>query len=90
MAEKHQSVEMESKALPETNWEDVSEPGAYVEKATGDLFRFPKEAFINGGSPIIMREGAKSPRLVQVSKDPFVTVLEARHRCAQHNISPTF
>ena len=29
-------------------------------------------------------------RLVQVSKNPFVTTLEACLRCAQHNIDPNF
>jgi len=32
----------------------------------------------------------RSSRLVQVSKNPFVTTLEARLRCAQHNIDPNF
>lgn len=91
MAEKNVSVESERRSpLLECNWEDVREPGAYVEKGTGDLYRIPKEALVSGGSPIVMKESHGASRLVMISKDPFVTTLEARHRCAQHNIAPNF
>jgi hypothetical protein len=91
MTEKNSQIENETRhALPETNWEDLVEPGAYVEKTTGDLYRVPREALIKGASPIIMRESQAPARLVQVSKNPFVTALEARHRCAQHNIQANF
>ncbi len=94
MAEaKQQNVSMEPSHrfnLLEVNWEDVNEPGAYVEKGTGDLFRIPKEALVAGGSPIVMKESSGSSRLLQISRDPFVTTLEARRRCAQHNVSPNF
>src|SRR5260370_40695696 len=77
-------------ARPEVNWDELNEAGAYVESGSGDLYRVPKEAIIPGGSPIIHKESTGSARLVQVSKSPFVTTLEARLRCAQHNIAPTF
>lgn len=77
-------------SLMELSWEDISEPGAYVEKGTGDLYRIPQEALIKGASPIIMKESHGASRLVQISKDPFVTSLEAKHRCAQFNVSPNF
>jgi hypothetical protein len=72
------------------NWDELNEPGAYVERGSGDLYRVPREAIIPGGSPIIHKESTGSSRLVQVSKNPFVTTLEARLRCAQHNIDPNF
>ncbi len=88
---KIRSVEPQQQfSLPETTWEELNEPGAYVERGTGDLYRIPKEALIPGSSPIIHKESLGSSRLVQVSKNPFVTTLEARLRCAQHNISPNF
>jgi hypothetical protein len=37
-------------ALPETTWESLDEPGAYVEVGSGDLHRIPKEALIPGGA----------------------------------------
>jgi hypothetical protein len=90
-AVRNASVEPETRtALLETSWEEIAEPGAYVEKGSGDLYRVPQEALIKGGSPIIMKESRGASRLVQISKDPFVTLLEARHRCAQHNVSPNF
>jgi len=88
---KTRSVEPQSRfALPEVTWEELSDPGAYVERGTGDLYRIPKEALIPGASPIIHKESLGASRLVQVSKNPFVTTLEARLRCAQHNIEPNF
>lgn len=41
------------------------------------------EALIPGGSPLIHKESLGASRLVQVSRNPFVTTLEARLRCAQ-------
>jgi hypothetical protein len=85
------SVERQQRvSLPEVTWEDLNEPGAYVERGSGDLYRIPREALIPGGSPIIHKESSGASRLVQVSKNPFVTTLEARLRCAQHNIEPNF
>lgn len=76
--------------LPELAWEELNEPGAYVERGSGDLYRVPQEALIPGGSPIIHKESIGASRLVQVSRNPFVTTLEARLCCAQHNIEPNF
>jgi hypothetical protein len=85
------SLEPERRApLSQVNWEDVHEAGAYVEVGSGDLYRIPKEALIAGASPIVMKESHGASRLMQLSRDPFVTTLEARLRCAQHNIHPNF
>jgi hypothetical protein len=74
---KTRSVEPQQRfALSEVTWDD--------------LYRVPKEALIPGGSPIIHKESNGASRLVQVSRNPFVTTLEARLRCAQHNIEPNF
>ena len=77
-------------SLPECSWEDVKEPGAYVERGTGDLYRIPKEALFQGGSPLVHKESQGASRLVQISKDPFVTTLRARMTCAENNIQPNF
>jgi hypothetical protein len=77
-------------SLMEVSWDEVAEPGAYVERGTGDLYRIPKEALVPGASPVIIKESSGASRLVQISKNPFVTSLEARLRCAQHNIEPNF
>jgi len=68
---KTKSVEPHTRfALPEVNWDELNEPGAYVERGSGDLYRVPKEAIIPGGSPIIHKESVGSSRLVQVSDPP--------------------
>jgi len=77
-------------ALPEMDWEEVIEAGAYVERGSGDLYRIPKEALINGGALLVTKESRGASRLVQVSRDPFVTTMQARLTCCQHNIDPNF
>lgn len=76
--------------LPEVSWESLNEPGAYVERGTGDLYRIPKEALIPGASPMIRKESSGASRLVQLSPNPFVTTLEARLLACEHNIQPNF
>ena len=75
---------------PQTNWDDVREPGAYVDETTGDLYRMPQEALVAGASPIVIKESRSSTRLMLISRDPFVTTLQARLLCARHNIQPNF
>lgn len=88
---KTKSVEPQQRnALPEVSWDNLNDPGAYVERGSGDLYRVPQEALIPGGSPIIHKESNGASRLVLISRNPFVTTLEARLRCAQHNIEPNF
>jgi hypothetical protein len=36
------------------------------------------------------KESSGASRLVQVSKNPFITTLEARMLCAEHNVTPNF
>ena len=76
--------------LPEVSWEAVSEPGAYVEKGCGDLYRIPKEAPIPGASPAIVKESRGASVLIKLSDDPFVTTFKARLLSAQHNIEANF
>ena len=76
--------------LPETTWDDVHEPGAYVERGSGDLYRIPKEALIPGASPAIVKESRGASVLLKVSEDPFITTFKARLVCAQHNVEANF
>ena len=71
-------------------WNDIREPGAYVEVITGDLYRIPKEAFGGDAAPLILREGRRVSRLLRISKDPFIATLEARAICEQRNVVPGF
>ena len=76
--------------FPEINWESISEPGAYVERGSGDLYRVPKEALVPGASPSVIKESQGASVLMKVSDDPFVTTFKARLLAAQHNIEPNF
>ncbi len=76
--------------LPEVSWQDLREPGAYVEVGSGDLYRFPKESLLQGASPLVRKESAGASRLVKISDNPYITTLEARMICAAHNIPPNF
>jgi hypothetical protein len=85
------SVEPEHReGLAEFSWQDIDTPGAYVELGTGDLYRIPKEALIQGCSPLVSKESSGASRLVRVSRNPFVTTLQARLICCEHNITPNF
>ena len=51
------SVEPQKRSkLLEVTWQDINEPGAYVEVGSGDLYRIPNEALIAGSSPLIRKE----------------------------------
>lgn len=76
--------------LLEVSWPDINEPGAYVELGTGHLYRIPDEALLPGASPLVHQESNGASRLMRVSRNPFVTSLEARMICAEHNIVPNF
>jgi len=85
------SIEPRSTAwLSEIAWHDINEPGAYVEVGSGDLYSFPKEALMQGASPLVRKESAGASRLVKVSDNPYVTTFEARMICAEHNVAPNF
>jgi hypothetical protein len=85
------SVEPQQRvALPELGWQDISEAGAYVERGSGDLYRIPKEALQPGSSPLIRKESAGASRFVQLSRNPYLTTIEARMLACEHNIQPNF
>lgn len=76
-------------AFTECIWDDIHQPGTYVERGTGDLYRVPQEA-IGPASPLIKKQSLGASRLVRLSNNPFMTTLEARLLCAEINVSPNF
>jgi hypothetical protein len=76
--------------LPELTWEQIAEPGAYVEQGSGDLYRVPKEALPLGNTPTIHNKCVGASRFVRLSPNPFILTLDARMRCAAYNIQPNF
>ncbi len=69
--------------------EEIREPGAYVEIATGTLYRVPPEALSGDAAPFRNRGTAHS-QFLRLSKDPFIFLLGARLACVAHNIRPNF
>ena len=87
----NQSIEGQHRTtLREVDWAEVREPGCYVDAASGDLFRIPKEALMAAASPLVTRESRGASRLRYLSADPFMPTVNARLICAQHNIKPNF
>jgi hypothetical protein len=76
--------------LTECAWEEINQPGAYVSRDTGRLFRIPKEALGPGASPVIHQENEKGNKFVKVSDDPYVPTLKAKMAAAENNIQPNF
>jgi hypothetical protein len=74
----------------ECAWEEISQPGAYISRDTGSLFRIPKEALAPGSSPLIHQENRDAERFVKLSDDPYVTSLKARMVAAENNVQPNF
>lgn len=88
---------------PPLVWEEISEPGAYVELQTGKLYRIPPETLHSSSLPLVEQGNAVSSKLVQVnrkplagsrfvkvSKNPFIFSLGARMICVEHDIQPNF
>ena len=86
-----QSVEgARMNTLSELTWGAINEPGTYVERNSGHLYRFPREALIPGASPSVVKESNGTTILLKISDDPFITTYKARLICAQHNVEPNF
>lgn len=78
------------------SWNDIREPGAYVEISTGTLYRVPQQ----GATPLVEKHGAgplpadafppRHSQFVRVSRDPFILSLGARLICVEQDIQPRF
>jgi hypothetical protein len=73
----------------ETTWDQISEPGTYVERGTGDLYRILPEV-IGSESSFVRTQRAEEARLVKLSSDPHLTLMQARLLSAEANIEPNF
>jgi len=89
--------------LPQIAWEKINEPGAYVEVATGALYRIPRESLVGGAFPLVEKAGAgvaqpvlagaspsRDSQFVRVSGNPYIFTLGARMICVEHDIQPQF
>ena len=84
-------------------WEEINEPGAYVEISTGALYRVPREVLAGVTAPLVEKEGVSGLRpvradgrpfvlskFIRVSGDPYIFSLGARLICVEHDIQPRF
>jgi hypothetical protein len=75
-------------ALIECSRDEINQPGSYVSRENGRLFRIPKEALAPGASPFIHQETTEAEKFVKVSDDPCVPSLKVRMVAAENNIQP--
>ena len=71
-------------------WDEIDEPGAYVELSTGKLYRITQESLLVDNSLARPGNGGPVSPLLQLSRDPFIFDLPARMLCVEHNIRPDF
>jgi hypothetical protein len=83
-------LRQQEQALHQLKWEEIKEPGAYVEVSTGNLYRVPREYLPKGTSRSMRNSGGPTSPLVLLSKDPFIFALAARMICLRHDIHPSF
>jgi hypothetical protein len=76
--------------LSESTWENIKQPGAYVDRTTGHLYRFPNDALLRGSSPVISVLSSTPSTFVKLSDDPNVIVSKARTIAADADIKPNF
>jgi len=77
-------------SLNECTWENIKQPGAYVERSTGHLYRFQNDSLLRGSSPVISVLSATPSTFVKLSDDPNVIVSKARTIAADADIKPNF
>jgi hypothetical protein len=71
-------------------WEDISQPGTYVEVNTGRLVRIPPHALQRGSSPVIAQQSNETLLYKKLSPDPYITTEKAALLAAQVGVPPTF
>jgi len=89
-ARKDASARMQRTLRP-LAWDEIDEPGVYVEVSTGKLYRITQDSLLVVDNSLARpgNGGPVSP-VVQLSRDPFIFDLAARMLCVEHNIRPNF
>ncbi len=81
---------MRRATLSGVTWDNINEPGTYVERGSGNLYRFPKESLLSGAPPTLVKESRDASVLIKLSDDPFVTTFKARLLCARYRVEASF
>lgn len=69
---------------------NIKQPGAYIERETGHLYRLPSEALLRGSSPVISRLSSYQTTFVKLSDDPNMIVSKLRTIAADADVKPNF
>lgn len=93
MSVDHRTQPIEAKVAPAVRWlpiADITEPGAYVAKETGDLIRVPPHGGSDGEDELF-EKNSKQPILVaKISHDPFIPISKARFAAAALDVEISF
>ena len=69
---------------------DVTEPGAYVCRESGDLVRIAPTGAASDSSELIERQEAEPVYVVRIHPDPFVAISRARVLAANLDVEISF
>lgn len=90
MADMRAATVGQDTSLQRLAWEEIREPGAYVDVTTGNLYRVSHETLDQGVASFAREAGTRGPQLVRLSRDPSIFPLGARMLCARHRIAHNF
>jgi len=76
--------------LPVMPFEEITEPGAYLDLNTGNLYRVPAEALRLGHSPVISITCSGPFPVCRLSDDPYITRVQAKIVASDHNLWTNF
>ena len=68
----------------------ISQPGCFVLNKTGDLFRIPEDALVEGSSPTIDVVSHEPWLMTKISSDPYLPLRKARAVAADMDLSINF
>lgn len=69
--------------LSTMNWNEVCEPGIYVDNQYPRYFRVTEDSIVPGGSPVIH---SNDFIVTKITADPFAPLARIQHLCANNNL----
>ena len=70
--------------------DEVTEPGAYISKGTGDLVRIVQRGAFLEGKELLNRHDDEPVYVARISNDPFIPISQARLAAANSDITINF
>ena len=71
-------------------WDQISEPGAYICQWTGHLLRVPEDGVTPGRSPMINFVGQEPLYVTKISDNPYITLTKARMVASNYDLCVNF